>query len=205
MIIYCKKLKKWKLVRICKRFEMEKKFEFGLVLGRFHPMHNGHKEIIDMARQLCKKTLILVSSAQESGTLRNPFKIETRKKVIQKIYQDDDVIIGELDDLTNENDISFEWGRYILDNVEKMYGVVPDLMVYGKDESRKGWFSEEDSKKFSEVIVARNKIEISATTLREYLVQDKKEMWQKYVPEQIWDMYEELREELSHIEDYKKA
>ena len=182
---------------------MEKKFEFGLVLGRFHPMHNGHKEIIDMARQLCKKTLILVSSAQESGTLRNPFQLETRKNVIRRVYDDDEVIIDTLQDLTNENDISFEWGRYILDNVEKMYAVMPDLMVYGKDESRKGWFSEEDSKKFSEVIVARNKIEISATKLREYLVQNEKEKWQKYVPEQIWDMYEELREELLQIDCYK--
>lgn len=178
---------------------MEKKFELGLVLGRFHPMHNGHKQIVDMARLLCKKTLILISSAQESGTLRNPFKIETRRKVIQKIYQEEDVLIGDLNDLTNENDICFEWGRYILDNVENKYGRIPDLMVYGKDESRKGWFSEEDGKKFSEVIVSRNKIEISATKLREYLVQDEKEKWKQYVPEQIWDMYEELREELLKI------
>lgn len=182
---------------------MEKKFKFGLVLGRFHPMHNGHKEIIDMARKLCKKTLILIGSSQESGTLRNPFKIETRKKIIEKIYQENDVVIGTLEDMTNENDISFAWGRYILENIEKMYGVTPDLMVYGKDESRKGWFSEEDSKKFSELIVARNKIEISATVLRKYLIQNEKEKWQEYVPEQIWDMYEMLREELLQTECYK--
>lgn len=34
---------------------MEKIFEVGLVLGRFHPMHKGHMEIIDIARKLCKK------------------------------------------------------------------------------------------------------------------------------------------------------
>lgn len=183
---------------------MEKIFEVGLVLGRFHPMHKGHMEIIDIARKLCKKTMVLVGSAQESGTLRNPFKVETRKKAIHAIYQQEDVIIGELDDMTNENDICFEWGKYILDTVKKKYNLEPDLMVYGKDESRKGWFSEEDSKKFSEVIVARDKIEISATQLRRYLREDKKEEWQKYVPEEIWDMYGELREELLEIECYKK-
>lgn len=148
--------------------------------------------------------MVLVGSAQESGTLRNPFKVETRKKAIHAIYQQEDVIIGELDDMTNENDICFEWGKYILDTVKKKYNLEPDLMVYGKDESRKGWFSEEDSKKFSEVIVARDKIEISATQLRKYLREDKKEEWQKYVPEEIWDMYGELREELLEIECYKK-
>lgn len=175
---------------------MNKKFKFGLVLGRFQMMHNGHMEIIDMSRQLCEKTLILIGSSQESGTLRNPFKLETRKRVITRIYNDNDVIIGALNDLTNENDISFEWGRYILDNINKMYGVMPDLMLYGKDESRKGWFSEEDSKNFSEMIVSRNKIKTSATKLREYLVQDNKQEWEKYVPKEIWDMYDELREEL---------
>ncbi len=182
---------------------MEKKFEFGLVLGRFHPMHKGHMELIDMTRQLCKKTLILIGSAQESGTLRNPFCVEIRKEIAQKIYTKEDVIIGVLDDLTNEDDICFEWGRYILESVEKMYGTKPDLMVYGKDESRKGWFSEEDSKTFSELIVARNKIEISATTLRGYLLHDDQESWRKYVPEIIWDKYEILREELLALDCYK--
>lgn len=175
---------------------MEKNFEFGLVLGRFHPLHNGHKQIIDLTRQLCKKTLILISSSQESGTIRNPFTCKRRREVIERVYQEEDVIIGELQDMTNENDICFEWGKYILDNVEKKYGRIPDLMVYGKDESRKGWFSEEDSQKFSDMIVARNKIAISATQLRKYIVQGNKEEWKKYTPCEIWDMFEVLREEL---------
>ena len=177
-----------------------KKFKLGLVLGRFNHMHNGHVEIIEISRQLCEKTLILIGSASECGTLRNPFKLETRKKVIQKIYGDpDDVVIGALNDMTNEDDICFEWGRYILDNVKQMYGEEPDLMVYGKDESRKGWFSEEDSAKFSEVIVTRDKIKISATQLRKYLIEDNKEEWKKYVPEEIWNMYGELKTELENV------
>lgn len=183
---------------------MEKKFELGLVLGRFQHLHKGHIEIIEISRKLCKKTMILIGSEQESGTLRNPYLFETRKNVISKIYDEEDVIISGLKDMTNENDICFEWGKYILENVEKIYGKKPDLMIYGKDESRKGWFSEEDSKNFSEMIIARNKIEISATKLREYLVQDEKEKWKQYVPEKIWDMYEELREELLKIDCYKK-
>lgn len=183
---------------------MKKNFKFGLVLGRFQIFHNGHKEMIDISRKLCEKTLILIGSSQESGTLRNPFGLDIRREAISKIYHEDDVIIGSLKDLTNENDISFEWGRYILDNVEKMYGRKPDLMVYGKDESRKGWFSEEDSKTFSEMIVARDKIKISATKLREYLAQNNRKEWEKYVPKEIWDMYGNLREELLSLDCYKK-
>ena len=184
---------------------MEKKFNLGLVLGRFQHLHNGHREIIEISRKLCQKTLILIGSCQESGTLRNPFEFEIRKKVICRIYQEDDVLIGGLRDLTNENDISFEWGKYILENVAQKYGQKPDLMVYGRDEARKGWFSEEDNRYFSELIVAREKIQISATQLRNYLVQEEKEKWQQYVPEEIWDMYEELRSELLKIKAYQKC
>ncbi len=184
---------------------MEKKFELGLVLGRFQPMHNGHQQIVEITRSLCQKTLILISSAQESGTFRNPFQLETRKNIIDTIYGNkEDVIIGTMNDMTNENDICFEWGKYILNHIENNYGRLPDLMVYGKDESRKGWFSNEDSQKFSELIIARNKINISATKLREYLVQDKKEEWKSFVPKEISNMYETLRNELLKLEVYHR-
>lgn len=183
---------------------MEKKFEFGLVLGRFHPLHKGHMEIIDLARKLCKKTLILIGSAGESGTVRNPFKLETRKKIIHRVYPHEDVIIGALEDLTNENDISFEWGKYILESVEKMYGVKPDLMLYGRDDSRKGWFSEEDQKIFSEMIVAKNQYKISGTKLREFLVKNEKKEWEQFVDEKIFNFYDELRNELLEIQAYQK-
>lgn len=183
---------------------MKKMFELGLVLGRFNHLHNGHVQIIDISRNLCEKTLILIGSAQESKTLRNPFKLETRRNVIEKVYGNEkDIIIGTLDDMTNENDICFEWGEYILNNVEKIYGKIPDLMVYGKDESRKGWFSENDQRKFSELVVSRNKINISATELRQYLVQNMKSEWEKNVPFEIHDMYDELRNELLEVNGYK--
>ena len=182
---------------------MKKNYKIGLVLGRFNHIHCGHVEIINQSIKLCEKTLVLIGSAQESGTIRNPFKVETRRKAIQKVYNNDDIIIGELKDYTNENDISPAWGRYILENVENDYGFIPDLMVYGKDESRKGWFSAEDNQKFSELIVARSKIKISATELRKYMAQNKKEEWKKYVPKEILDMFDELRNELMKIEFYK--
>ena len=37
---------------------MEKIFELGLVLGRFQTFHKGHKQLIDVTRNLCKKTLM---------------------------------------------------------------------------------------------------------------------------------------------------
>ena len=182
---------------------MDEKFELALVLGRYQHLHTGHQMIIEMARKISKKTLVLIGSSEKSGTVRNPYTIQTRRKIIEKVYGNEkDVIIAELKDLSDENNISFEWGRYLLDNVQKIVGRKPDLMIYGKDESRKGWFDENEIKDITELIVSRNKINISATKLREYLVNNDYDNWSKFVPKEIYNDYEELRNEL--IEKFNK-
>ena len=183
---------------------MEKEFELCLILGRYNHFHSGHRMIIDMARKLSKKTLILIGSSQEFGTIRNPYKVELRRKIIEEIYgQEEDVIISSLKDLTNENDISYEWGDYLLTETTKITGTKPDLMVYGKDESRKGWFREETVKDMTELVVSREKMNISATKLRSFLVADDFESWSKFVPEKLHKYYQELRENLLKVEEYK--
>lgn len=182
---------------------MEKKFELCLVLGRYNHFHNGHKMLVDMARVFSKKTLILIGSSNISGTVRNPYTAELRKKIINEIYGNcNDVIVSELEDLTDENDISFEWGDYLLENATKQANQKPDLMIYGKDESRKGWFREEAVKDITELVVSRNKIEVSATYLRRLIAKDDFENWCKFVPKELHKFYPELRENLLKIVEY---
>lgn len=64
---------------------------------------------------LCDRVLILIGLAQECGTERNPLNINTRTKILQEIYgYQPNIMIYGLADLTNENDICHEWGRYLL-------------------------------------------------------------------------------------------
>lgn len=183
---------------------MEKKYKFSLILGRLNHIHKGHEMLINESLKVAEKTLILLGSAQEEKTLRNPFKFSTRKRLVQKIYKDDSIIIEGLNDMSHEHDISFEWGKYILNNVYKLTGQRPDLFVYGNDESRQGWFSEEDKSGIDEMILSRDIIKISATNLRGLILIDKKEEWVKYVDENIHDEFEALREELLQIPIYKE-
>ena len=101
--------------------------------------------------------------------------------------------------MTNENDISFEWGDYLLENATKKANQKPDLMIYGKDESRKGWFREEAVKDITELVVSRNKIKVSATYLRELIEKDDFENWSQFVPKEIHKFYPELSQELLKI------
>jgi cytidyltransferase-like protein len=183
---------------------MDKIHDTGVIVGRFNTLHLGHEKLINAGLLLCDRLLILVGSAQECGTERNPFNIETRINMIKTIYGNSDrIMIYALPDLTNENDITPDWGRYLLDNIHRYIYKKPEIMIYGNDEARSRWFDPEDIKDTSEFIINRGSLPISATMLRELMVYDKREEWMKYVNPKLHKMYDILRNELMTVDFYK--
>lgn len=182
---------------------MNKPYDVGVICGRFQTFHIGHESLVDTALKLCDRVLILVGSSQECGTERNPLNIDTRIRMLRAIYGDDgSIIIKGISDLTNENDIRPEWGRYLLDNIDRYIYKTPELMIYGNDESRSRWFDPEDIKDVTEIIVSRGKIPISATQVRALMVSDNRREWQKWVNPKLHKMYDEIRRELMSVPFY---
>lgn len=181
-----------------------KPYDVGLVCGRFQTFHKGHEKLINTALMLCDRVLILIGSAQECGTERNPLNINTRTKMLQEIYgYQPNIMIYGLSDMTNENDICHEWGRYLLDNVERYIFKNPEVMIYGNDESRSNWFDKKDLTNTTELIINRAELPISATMLRQLMVDDNRKEWMKWVNPKLHKMYDELRRELLSVDFYK--
>lgn len=184
---------------------MNKPYDSSLVVGRFQNPHIGHESLFETGLKLSDRLIILVGSSQESGTLRNPYGIATRIEMLREIYPDKErVQIYALADLTHEDDITTDWGKYVLENVHRYLYKAPDLMIYGNDEARSKWFDPEDIKDTSEFIVPRSRIPISATMLREMMVNDQRTEWMKWVNPRLHKMYDRLRSELLAIDAYKR-
>ena len=182
-------------------------YDLGVVCGRFAHAHVGHKSLFDTSLSLCKRTCILVGSAQERGTLRNPYSVETRIKVIQEMYPgipESNLTIVGLNDMTNELDINADWGRYFKQHVESKMHKFASLMIYGNDEFRSNWFAPEDLTNTAEFIISRSTLPISGTDMRGFLVCDDEESWQKYTDPLVHGMYAELRDELMSVDVYKE-
>ncbi len=180
-----------------------KPYDVGLICGRFQTFHKGHEKLVDTGRMLCDRLLILIGSAQECGTERNPLNINTRTKMLKEIYGDSpNIIIYGLADMTDENDIRTEWGKYLLNNVDRYIFKNPEVMIYGNDESRSAWFDKSDLKNTTELIINRAELPISATMLRQYMVADNRREWMKWVNPKLHKMYDELRRELMSVEFY---
>lgn len=179
-------------------------YTWALVCGRFQTFHLGHKKIIDRALKNADKVLVVIGSAQVSGTERNPYPVKVRKKLIKKVYADNpNVIVVTLPDLSAEDEISNDWGTYLLSFFKECTGKdIPDIMVYGNDEARSKWFDKEQIKNVTELIVARDGL--SATQVREYMVKDDYISWKACVPKEVEDYYVLLRALLATVPYYKE-
>jgi bifunctional NMN adenylyltransferase/nudix hydrolase len=96
----------------------------GVIVGRFQPFHNSHKELIDYAALDCDKILIIIGSAFKSRAPRNPFTYEERKGVISKIYPA--AHIEPCEDFIDD----FTWGEHV-SNIISSYARTDTVCIYG--------------------------------------------------------------------------
>lgn len=175
------------------RFTMNNKpYRLGILVGRFQTLHSGHTDMINRAIELCDKVGIFVGSSNESGTSKNPFSYETREDMLKTVFGNE-VFVFPLPDIGVGNNST--WGDYVLKNVVDRFGEMPDLLVSGKEARRVSWFDSVDGALIAELYIPKT-IEISATEMRDFLINDDCESWKKYTDSKLWGKYEKLRQEV---------
>lgn len=65
----------------------------GILIGRFQPLHPGHKELIRQAKSQCVHLVIIVGSANAARSIKNPFTFLERKAEIE-LFLDHESIKG---------------------------------------------------------------------------------------------------------------
>jgi len=172
-----------------------------VIIGRFQTFSKAHLEMIKKAMLLCPEGLILIGSAGNCGTERDPYSFYVRERVIRSVVPRS-VVIRPLQDLTTPDDITTAWGDYILKQL-KLLGCNPTLMVYGNEEARSGWFKKELIT-WAELIIPRDPHSCSATVLREAMAVNDYNTWFNGVPQECHRLYPELRELLLQIPYYQE-
>lgn len=181
-----------------------KTFKTGVILGRFQHIHVGHEKLINLGLETCDKLLILVGSSNLENEVRNPYSGDYRIKLIEKIYSDEinsgRIIVRKINDISNENDLTPEWGKYVIKTAQDYLGEKLECIIYGKDKNIFKCFDKEDVKDISEILVDRKVLGISATKMREYLKKDEIDNWKKYSNPKIYEEYNTLRNILINID-----
>ena len=156
-------------------------YDTGMLIGRFQPFHLGHSIILERALDQCNKVIVVIGSAQESGTPLNPLSAAEREQIIIDSFVnrlDSDSLekleFLHLNDRENwSNDASF--GEYVINAIEHTYGITPKVIFEGKEASRNSWF---DTIDIDIVQISRNKCNISGTKLREAIYNGDKLVWE---------------------------
>ena len=166
-----------------------KQYRLGLIVGRFQTVHSGHQDMIDTALRLCDTVGVFIGSSQESGTEKNPFSYKTREGMLRSIYGDS-ISIYPLPDIGVGNNA--KWGEYVLENALGRFGRKPDLFVSGKEERRQAWLESDAGTDTAELYIPKS-IEISASEMREFFINNDKAAWSRYTDPRLWDSFDELR------------
>ncbi len=86
----------------------------GLFVGRFQPPHWGHIEVIRWCMRHVDELIIVIGSAQESHTIKNPFTAGERIEMLRLALRDSGIDVSHVY-LVPVQDIAmnFVWPRYI--------------------------------------------------------------------------------------------
>lgn len=180
-----------------------------VILFRAQPFHNGHLNMVKMALRDCKpdeRLYIFLGSADKSNTIRNPFSAAERSFMIEyALYQElpkDDwgrVMLTWLDDLTTEEDNSYEWGQYLYDKVcNTTQDSIIDIYYADHLEIITSWFSKELEDKIN-IIPLERKDNISATRVRQDIVAENWDALKAEVPKNVYDLRSFLKDRLDKI------
>lgn len=164
----------------------EKPYKYGMVVGLFQPVHNGHVEIIKKAQEICERVIIFVGSAQEERTEKNPFSYMERVLMLES-YCSRDVSFVPVEDQGLGN--TPEWGNFLMDEAKKnsLLSLSPDILISGEEERREAW-----GLAIPKLYIPK-KNDLHATDVRDALLRDDWNGFCKMAPYQLQKYYQEMR------------
>lgn len=190
----------------------------GIILARLQPIHNGHLELIRKAWQENDEVYVFIGSADKFNK-RNPIPISTRLeltregveemlwKEYENIYPETEprsglldfahVHIVPLDDLDDESNNSHEWGFYLYSKIVSET-LNPNFTIYYSDgfEIITTWFPGFILRNnVSLSLLARNSVKngISATSVRQMIMEEDEEKLKQSVPTCVFEKREHIK------------
>lgn len=142
----------------------EKQKTLGIIIGRFQPLHDGHKEIILKAKKLCDKLVILVGSANVAPSIKNPWSYVERKNVILKFLDKNGLTFEEVQ-VIPLNDYKYSDSQWIADvqEIANLHPTYEKKVLFGFDKEGNDYLKWFPQYGFQNI---ESTSDINATTIR---------------------------------------
>jgi bifunctional NMN adenylyltransferase/nudix hydrolase len=203
--------------------------DLAVFIGRFSPFHLGHAEVLKRALQQYKAVVVLIGSAGQARTTKNPFTFEERSRMIYWFVED---VFG--DDSTEKANLRIlpiydhpyndqAWIRGVQDAVDQaknslvdVVGMNPEVYITGADRDRTTWYLNAFGDSFISDPVTKTDVglDLSATQVRDVLFGSTAKAYNLTgsVPESTLtfltdfvktETYADLVKEYKYLQDYK--
>lgn len=102
-----------------------KKYKHGIAVMRLQPLHNGHKRLIERMQKECQNVTVLIGSAQEQRTEKNPFSFFERSTMLKNVFPYGVSVLAIKD--IGRPDL---WAEYVIGKVVCRFSYLPIPDVY---------------------------------------------------------------------------
>jgi nicotinamide-nucleotide adenylyltransferase len=154
-----------------------------LVVGRFQPLHNGHKALVRAALERCGAVTVAIGSSTAKPGLKNPFSAAERRRMVEAAFPDElargVLAIVEVPDLHDPP----RYAAHALALAAAAAG--PVTTVFGNDDETLDLFEAAGVRVERPGLVDRERCE--ARSIRAQLAADDS-AWRKAVPPAVADL-----------------
>ncbi len=124
------------------------KYDVAVIIGRFQPFHEGHKQLFLSALSQAQKLVVVLGSSESARSIRNPWTVSEREEMIQSHFLNDREklsrvhFVGVRDYFYNNS----AWVNEVREKVCRLNPGSPKIALFGhsKDETSLylEWFPE---------------------------------------------------------------
>ncbi len=194
---------------------MNKKYDFGIVIGRFQPFHVAHRELIKHSLTLAEKVIVILGSARSASDVRNPFTPAMREEIIRACFPEDSarlIFCAVRDYPYNDHVWTAEVQNVVSEISDETDGAKIAIIGFFKDRSSY-YLNLFPQWNFEEFYVSDKKLlNINATQIREKFFTDDAD-WKEFLPTQVavtlevfkqTETFPHLQKEFAYLQKYKQ-
>ena len=187
--------------------------KYGVVIGRFQPLHNGHVALLRAALEQAKNLIVLVGSHQSALTIKNPFSAITRINMMQTVFNERELERMTFrpvhDHLYRERD----WVSEVRQIVESETGDSDDIALIGHNKDHTSYYLELFPD-WKSVDMPIHNDGVSATDVRAAIFDANLVLAESLVPGGTWhhivkwiasDAFVHMAKEYEYIRKYREA
>ncbi|MFO7648650.1 bifunctional nicotinamide-nucleotide adenylyltransferase/Nudix hydroxylase [Halomonas campaniensis] len=119
-------------------------FDCLVFIGRFQPPHLGHLAVIHEALKRARQVIVMVGSAWQARSLRNPWRFEERLQMLRGAFDDEDnarlAIVPLLDALYNNDVWVRDVQRKVRDIATPQHARLPRIGLIGASRGQSSYY-----------------------------------------------------------------